>query len=170
MALADYYLEEHIAVITMNSGDNRFNPIFIDSMLNVLDDVEKQTDARTLIVKSGHEKIFSNGIDTDWLLPVLRGRHLLASPAVIPFAAMRDLPTQVVAVALLLLSTWGLIVWRKARPDGPAVALYLGGVALLLLSFVGTGTPGLEQLHPGRFRGSFSSTGVTVGWCSTICG
>jgi len=71
MALVEYTMDEHVAVISMNNGDNRLNPQFLEAFHDVLNTVEKQTDARTLIVRSSHDKIFSNGLDLDWLSPVI---------------------------------------------------------------------------------------------------
>ena len=71
MAMLEYTVDEHVAIVTMNSGENRFNPDFLNRFLDVLDRVEAETDARTLVVRSSHEKIFSNGIDLEWLVPVI---------------------------------------------------------------------------------------------------
>ena len=76
MALIEYNLDEHVAIVTMNHGENRFNPEFLEAFLDVLDQIESQTDARTLVVRSAHEKIFSNGIDLEWLVPVLQDNQL----------------------------------------------------------------------------------------------
>lgn len=76
MAIVEYALDENVAIITLNSGENRFNPDFINAFLNVLDSVEKDTDALTLVVKSAHEKIFSNGIDLEWLQSVIRKQDM----------------------------------------------------------------------------------------------
>jgi len=61
-----------VALLTLDDGENRFNPPFLDSFLKTLDDVEANHDARALVVTSAHEKIFSNGIDLDWLVPVMQ--------------------------------------------------------------------------------------------------
>ena len=71
MALVQYALDEHVAVMTLNSGENRFNPDFLEALLDTLDEVEKQTEAATLVVNSAHDKIWCNGIDLEWLGPVL---------------------------------------------------------------------------------------------------
>lgn len=72
MALIDVTVDGSVAVITMNDGENRFNPGFLRSFAQTLDDIETNTDARTLVVTSAHEKIFSNGIDLEWLVPVIQ--------------------------------------------------------------------------------------------------
>ena len=65
------YFDTNVAIVTMNDEDNRFNPSFLDAFLKVLDAIENEKDAHTLVVRSGHEKIWSNGLDLDWLLPVI---------------------------------------------------------------------------------------------------
>lgn len=72
MAKVEYELDEHVAVVTMNSGENRFNFPFFKAFLDVLDEVEHKTSANVLVVKSSHEKIWSNGIDLDWLVPAVQ--------------------------------------------------------------------------------------------------
>ncbi|OIP25837.1 MAG: enoyl-CoA hydratase [Dehalococcoidia bacterium CG2_30_46_19] len=76
MALIEYELDENVAVVTMNSGENRFNLAFLDEFLSVLDTIENNTDANALVVRSSHEKIFSNGIDLDWLIPFVQKNDL----------------------------------------------------------------------------------------------
>ena len=56
----------------MNNGENRFNPDFLNAFLNVLDTIENETEAKTVIVTSAHEKIFTNGLDLEWLVPVIQ--------------------------------------------------------------------------------------------------
>ncbi len=72
MSAVEYELDEKVAVLTMNEGENRFNPSFLSSFMETLDDIEKETDANALVVTSSHEKIFCNGIDLDWLLPFIQ--------------------------------------------------------------------------------------------------
>lgn len=72
MAAIEYKLDEKVAIVTMNDGENRFNPSFLNSFIETLDEIEKETDANALVVTSSHEKIFCNGIDLDWLGPLIQ--------------------------------------------------------------------------------------------------
>lgn len=72
MTTIDFTTNEHVAIVTLNSGENRFNPSFLKNFLDVLDTIETSSEATTLIVTSAHEKIFSNGIDLEWLVPVIQ--------------------------------------------------------------------------------------------------
>jgi enoyl-CoA hydratase/carnithine racemase len=72
MAVIDYILDGHVAVVTLNNGENHFNPSFLHRLLSVLDEIESKTQATTLVVTSSHEKIFSNGIDLAWLVPIIQ--------------------------------------------------------------------------------------------------
>ncbi len=76
MAIVDYTMDEHVAIVTMNHNENRYNPKFLEAFLDVLDQVENEAEARTLIVRSAHEKIFSNGIDLEWLVPILQDQKI----------------------------------------------------------------------------------------------
>ncbi|MCX5881946.1 MAG: enoyl-CoA hydratase/isomerase family protein [Deltaproteobacteria bacterium] len=81
MAVIEYIVDGHVAVVTLNSGENHFNPSFLQSFLSVLDEVESKTEATTIVVTSSHEKIFSNGIDLEWLVPVIQKGDVLGAKA-----------------------------------------------------------------------------------------
>ena len=68
MALFEYQLDDHVALVTMNHGENRFTYDFLEAFEGLLEEIEQQTRATVLLVKSAHEKIWSNGIDLEWLL------------------------------------------------------------------------------------------------------
>ena len=67
MAKLDLKLEDRVAVVTMNEEDNKLNLDMCNSFLAMLDKVEKETEALTLVVRSGHTHIWSNGFDLDWI-------------------------------------------------------------------------------------------------------
>ena len=70
MPLIEYALDGSVAILTMSSGENRFNMTFIHDFLHAMDDIEQNTGVDALVVKSAHDKIFCNGIDLDWLRPI----------------------------------------------------------------------------------------------------
>ena len=72
----DIKMEDHVAVVTLNEGENRFNFDFISKVMEALDKVEKETDATTLVVTGAHDKIFSNGIDLDWVMPIMEKQEI----------------------------------------------------------------------------------------------
>ena len=72
MEIIDFALDDHVAVVSMNSGDNRFNLKFVEAFLDVLDQIENETQAGALVVKSSDPKIWSNGIDIGWLIPAVQ--------------------------------------------------------------------------------------------------
>ena len=45
MAKFEYTLDEHVAVVTMNSGEKRFNFEFFEGVSNILDEIENQSSA-----------------------------------------------------------------------------------------------------------------------------
>ncbi|SHI99157.1 Enoyl-CoA hydratase/carnithine racemase [Desulfatibacillum alkenivorans DSM 16219] len=79
MAMVEYELKEHVAVLTMNNGENRFNPTYLGEFLDLLDEIENKTEATTLVVKSANEKIWCNGLDLDWLMPVVQAKDVETS-------------------------------------------------------------------------------------------
>lgn len=79
MAMVEFTLDGRIAIVTMNSGENRLNTPFLKEYLRVLDEIEHETDANVLVVKSAHEKIFCNGIDLEWLVPILNSNDMETS-------------------------------------------------------------------------------------------
>ena len=79
MALVEFKLDEHVAQVTLNSGENRFNPDFLNAFIKTLDTIENETDASCMVVTSAHEKIFSNGIDLEWLIPVVHNNDMQAA-------------------------------------------------------------------------------------------
>lgn len=72
MAKVEFTLEEKVAVVSLNDGENRFNPEFLEAFLRVLDTIEQETEACTLVVRSTDEKIFCNGIDLNWMTPLVK--------------------------------------------------------------------------------------------------
>lgn len=81
MPLVEYTIDENVAIVTLNDGENRFNPDFLTAFLAVLDQIENDTGALTVVVTSAHEKIFSNGIDLEWVLPIIQSNDIETAKA-----------------------------------------------------------------------------------------
>jgi len=72
MARVDWELDGSAALLSLNDGENRFNPDFLGAFLEALDRIEADSSATTLVVRSTHPKIWSNGIDLEWLVPYIQ--------------------------------------------------------------------------------------------------
>ncbi len=72
MSLADYELDERVAILTLKNGENKFNTSFLRECMEIINVIENETDANALVVKSAHDKIFSNGVDLDWLKGIVQ--------------------------------------------------------------------------------------------------
>jgi len=68
MAIIDLKREGDVFILTMQSGENRFNPSFIGEMNQALDQVERSTGPAALVTVGGEEKFYSNGLDLAWLM------------------------------------------------------------------------------------------------------
>lgn len=66
--LVELQAEKKIRIMRLNNGENRFNREFVDAINHALDEVENDKAARALVVTSYHRKIFSNGLDLNWIV------------------------------------------------------------------------------------------------------
>jgi enoyl-CoA hydratase/carnithine racemase len=79
MGMYEYRLDEQVALLTMS--ESKFNMSSVTEFLSVLNEIEKDTDAKALIVRSSDEKIWSNGLDLEWLLPLIQKGERVATDA-----------------------------------------------------------------------------------------
>ena len=68
MALVDLKREGEVFILIMQSGENRFNRLFIEAMNQALDTVEQSSGPAALVTVGGEEKFYSNGLDLAWLI------------------------------------------------------------------------------------------------------
>ena len=61
-----------VALLTMQNGENRHNPLFAKEMLSALNTIKSNENCKALVITSNDEKCFSLGIDTDWLMPAMK--------------------------------------------------------------------------------------------------
>ncbi len=57
-----------VFVLTMSSGENRWNTAFTRAFSDRLDEVEASTGPAALVTTSADQKFFSNGLDLDWVM------------------------------------------------------------------------------------------------------
>jgi len=74
-----------VFVITMEAGENRFNPAFITAVNQALDQVEAASGAAALVTTGGEEKFYSNGLDLGWLLGEGKNEWKAFIPEVLKF-------------------------------------------------------------------------------------
>ena len=86
MGSIDWIIDENIAIMTMNRGENRFNLSFCEEMLAVLDAIESNEQVNALVVTANDAKIWSNGMDLDWLKPAIAKKD----PDVAAFFKIQD--------------------------------------------------------------------------------
>lgn len=68
MSIVDLKKEGDVFILTMRSGENRFNRTFIDAMNDALDTVEKSEGPAALVTIGAEDKYYSNGLDLDWMM------------------------------------------------------------------------------------------------------
>ena len=59
--------KNHVYLLKMNAGENRWNTSFVREFSNALDKVELDDGPGALVTFSLDEKFFSNGLDLDWV-------------------------------------------------------------------------------------------------------
>lgn len=60
-----------VALVTMDSGENRQNPESVNGMLAILDEIEADESLKAAVICSKHDKFWSLGIDVEWIGGVL---------------------------------------------------------------------------------------------------
>ncbi len=68
MAIVEWKREGSVAIVTMNNGENRFNPAFNEAMLATFDEIERDPEVFSVILHSGDVKNWSLGIDLTWMM------------------------------------------------------------------------------------------------------
>ncbi len=66
MALPTLTRHEHVFVMLLDDGDNRFNRSSLDAINACLDEIDAAEGPKALVT-AGTGKFFSNGLDLDWL-------------------------------------------------------------------------------------------------------
>ncbi len=67
---------ETVGVITMNNGENRHNPEFIESILSAFDEIEGDSGISSVIITSADPKNWSQGIDLQWITAAMNNNDI----------------------------------------------------------------------------------------------
>jgi Delta3-Delta2-enoyl-CoA isomerase len=67
MSIMDLKKQGDVFILSMHSGENRFNRTFINALNEALDTVEESTGPAALVTIGGEDKFYSNGLDLAWL-------------------------------------------------------------------------------------------------------
>ena len=59
--------EQNVAILTMNTAENRHNPSFIAELNQHLDSIEANGDINAVVLTSNSDKSWSLGIDLQWM-------------------------------------------------------------------------------------------------------
>jgi len=98
MAIVDLRREGSTFILTMNSGENRFNPLFINGMNQALDEIERSSGPAGLVTIGGEEKFYSNGLDLGWLMGEGKNEWKNFIPQVLKFLGrLMEFPVPTVA-------------------------------------------------------------------------
>lgn len=71
MSVVSWTKEDRVAVVTMDNGENRHNPDFVQAMCEVFDEMEDDQTLASVVLCSRDEKYWSLGIDIEWITGVL---------------------------------------------------------------------------------------------------
>ena len=67
MAVITWKKEGGVAIVEMCNGPNRMNQVFSEEMIRCLNEVEADTQVKSVILTSTDEKNFSQGVDVEWI-------------------------------------------------------------------------------------------------------
>ncbi len=76
MSAIEWKKMESVGVITMNNGENRQNPDFVQAILTAFDEIERVSDISSVIISSGDRKNWSLGIDLQWMSVALNEKNV----------------------------------------------------------------------------------------------
>ncbi|HZJ84005.1 MAG TPA: enoyl-CoA hydratase/isomerase family protein [Syntrophomonadaceae bacterium] len=71
MAIVKWEKDDTVAVMTMNSAENRHNPEWTKAMLAIYDEILADTEIKAIVLTSSDPKTFCLGVDTDWMLKAM---------------------------------------------------------------------------------------------------
>lgn len=78
MSVLEWKKDETVAMVTMTNGENRLNPVFNQSILDVLQEIEDDQTISAVVILSNDPKCWSLGIDLNWFQEKMNEKNLPA--------------------------------------------------------------------------------------------
>ena len=78
MSVLEWKKDETVATITMTGGENRINPVFNESMLNALQEIEEDQTISAVVILSNDPKCWSLGLDLNWIMGKMQEKDFQA--------------------------------------------------------------------------------------------
>jgi len=76
MAILSWKKDGEVAIITMSNGENRHNPDFNRAILGAFDEIEGDEAVSSVVITSGDQKNWSQGIDVEWILGAMNNNEM----------------------------------------------------------------------------------------------
>jgi len=71
MPVAKWEKDGTVAIVTMDNGENRHNPEFTKTMMQIFDELVADEEVKSMVLTSSDPKNFSLGVDLTWMMEKL---------------------------------------------------------------------------------------------------
>ncbi len=68
MAIVEWKKDGTVAIMVLNNGENRHNPVWSEAMLSTYDDIMADKEIKAIVLTSSDPKNFCLGVDVAWLM------------------------------------------------------------------------------------------------------
>jgi enoyl-CoA hydratase/carnithine racemase len=68
MAIISWKREGSVAVLSMDNGENRHNPAFVEAFLSIMNAIEADSEANAVVIVSSDVKNWTQGLDLEWIM------------------------------------------------------------------------------------------------------
>jgi len=69
MAIISWRREGTVAVLSMDNGENRQNPAFVEAFLDAMNAIEADPETHAVVIASSDVKNWTQGLDLEWIMP-----------------------------------------------------------------------------------------------------
>ena len=69
MAIISWRREGTVAVLSMDNGENRQNPAFVEAFLDAMNAIEADPETHAVVIASSDIKNWTQGLDLEWIMP-----------------------------------------------------------------------------------------------------